>query len=153
MGIRQEELLDQIFSDALVVDFDLSEWDKRLIVCVVADHVDLIGGYLPCFAVEFVAPSSIELGFVHHELGLHHDPRHIQWRIDELHLEESSDEFSIELVGSGSSPVLRLKCKDVLIRRVLNEHLHRILPGWSDPYSPLARPGIEKLIEQARRKR
>jgi len=83
--VDQKELFELIFSDALLVDIDLSVWDKRISLYVLADRVGRVAGnLLPMFVVEFSNMRSWNIHFNH----LSFDPpielepdEHVQWRI------------------------------------------------------------------------
>lgn len=53
--MQSTELLEQILSDAHVVDADLSGWDKAIDVCVLADHMPHTEtDRLPLLRVQFI---------------------------------------------------------------------------------------------------
>ena len=86
--MQQMTLFRQIFSEAHVVDIDLSAWDKYIALYVLAELAErpwsTADGRLPLFKVEFVRVRSCHIAFNH----LSHDPpielgphEHVQWRI------------------------------------------------------------------------
>lgn len=139
-------LFAQVFSDAHVIDVDLSEWDRRISLCVIADHVEVPTPVrLPIFIVDFLHVSKFSLTFNHLAIDLEDEGRHFQWRIDDFKVKESGGRLMISLFGSRTWPRLVLECRDIVFRQLPLAMLDTLFPGWNAPYSALARPGIESL--------
>lgn len=143
------KLFEQIFSDAHVVDLDLSEWDKSTDLYVLADHVESAegGGGPPLFALHFLRARSFKLehdaasveGLAPHE--------HVQWSIDDFRLEETPAEISVSLWGMESSPRIEIICEDIQINPFPARVFDELFPGWSEPYRGLARPGPGAMMD------
>lgn len=138
-------VLRRLFSDAHVIDVDFSTWDRSFVLCIVGGHAGESAERLPVLAIHFLAPSSVEIRFRHHGVHLKDEAAHFQWNIEDIRLEPAANTWTVELVGAGASPFVRLQCRDVEIRQLPSDQLDRLFPGWNAPYRPLARPGIEAL--------
>jgi hypothetical protein len=138
-------LFKQIFSDAHVVDIDLSRWDKQISLCVVADHVKGTKSRAPLFLVSFLRANRFSLFFKHHDVELHDPGRHFQWNVDECQIQQTNKNLIIMLYGGHITPCFEIECAAVEIRRVPNLLLDELFPGWNAPYSGFARPGIEEF--------
>lgn len=150
--IKQKELFERIFSDAHVLDIDMSMWDKRIALYVIADHVGRVGGNrLPMFVVEFTRVHSFNIDFNH----LTYNPpidlasdEHVQWRID--HYDVKSTQNGIEIVlgtfNTSSSPQTVLVCEDIDIWELTYDDLDTLFPGWERPYSGFIRPGLDVML-------
>ena len=150
--MQQRELFERIFEDAHVVDIDLSVWDKRITLYVLADHVGwTANNQLPMFAVEFSRVRSWSVQFNH----LDYDPpielgpdEHVQWQIETYDVEqvEAGWEITLGTFFRSSSPKMTLICEDVDIWEVADDALHRLFPGWSKPFMGFIRPGLDVLL-------
>lgn len=148
--IKQQELFEIIFSDAHLVDIDLSAWDRRIVLYVLADHVGRIAGNrLPMFAVEFGRVHNWNMAFNH----LDHAPpidlgpdEHVQWRIHNYRVEDAADELEISLWSPSASPSMVIVCEDVLIWELDYEGLYQLFPRWSQPGSGFVRPGLDVML-------
>lgn len=142
------QLFERIFSDAHVIDVDLSEWDKSIDIYVLADHMPQVeGGRLPLFRVKFVGARALVLeGAAASGLGLAAD-EHVQWTLDDFRIDETAAEIRISLWGFEASPRLEITCQDVEISPFDLRVLDDLFPGWDRPSAGLARPGPAKLME------
>ncbi len=134
-----------IFSDAHVVDVDLSRWDKSIDLYVLADHMGRVeGNRLPLFVVQFIEVRrlSFERSVANPELG---PDEHVQWLIDDFRIEEAGDEVAISLWGHRASPRIELVCRDVDINPVELRVFDELFPGWNQPSRGLARPGARVM--------
>lgn len=152
--MQQMELFERIFSDAHVVDIDLSEWDKFIAFYVLADHAGRTpSGRLPMFVVEFVRVRSLDIEFRHFD----HDPtldlaphQHVQWLIDDFRVQTVHGGVRITLWGSSSSPKMSIVCDAINIREMPPDIHRTLFPGWSRPYAGFIRPGLEALVRDRR---
>lgn len=150
--MQQKELFERIFSDAHVVDIDLSVWDKRIALYVLADHVGrTANNKLPMFVVEFAAVRSWNVEFNH----LSYDPpielgpdEHMWWLVDTYNIEHVGDGLQIRLgqFAGGSMPSMTVVCEDVDIWEIPAEGLNRLFPDWSRPGVGFIRPGLDVLL-------
>lgn len=140
----------RIFSDAHVVDVDLSEWDKRICLWVLADHFENWTARCPLVVVEFgrVREFACRLPSAQHTLEA--ENRHVQWRIDDSKVEQTGAGLLVRLSGSVYSPVLTIECDSISFRADDIRLLDKLWPGWNQPYSALARPSIDKLVASRR---
>jgi len=141
------KLLEQIFSDAHLIDIDLSQWDESISICVVADHVAVpTPPRLPLFIIEFLRVQRLNCTLNHYELGPIGPGEHFQWHIDEFEMQAVSGNLSFLLFyHNPSSPRLEIICESVHIRPIPHSVLDRMFPDWGKPSSGLARPGIEAM--------
>lgn len=150
------QYIEQIFSDAHVVDVDLSEWDRRVSLLVIADHIEWVDPQrLPVVLVHFLGARAIEIKFDHFHLKLP-EGQHVQWLVDDLSRETTESGFRLTLFQARSaSPSLRLEAAEIDVERVATADLDRAVPGWNRPGAPLVRLGIAALIRRgpARSKR
>ncbi len=139
---------EQIFSDAHVVDLDLSGWDKSIDLYVLADHMERVeGNRLPLFSVHFLRARSFSLESGASSVqGLAAD-EHVQWRVDDFRIDEGDGDITVSLWGSEASPRLKIVCEDVQINPFPLRVFDELFPGWSTPRSGLARPGPGALMD------
>lgn len=135
---------ERVFSDAHVIDIDLSRWDKQVSFWVLADHYEKWRDRCPLVVVDFVNVHDIHWNMP--ELRLEGDERHLQWVIDIALIEETIP-LRFELSGSPSSPTFVISCESVEIRPVPTEIVDTVAPGWNRPYSGFARPSLERLAQ------
>jgi hypothetical protein len=140
---------DVIFQEAHVIDFDLSQWDRRLRLVVVAGLVpgNFHGGRGPLHNVDFnglqelvwrvSADGPQELESPNH---------HSQWVIMKFDVYEQLQADKILLAGFGPTPTLEIVCSDVAISELDAKIVDRVNPSWNKASSPLARPGFEDLL-------
>jgi hypothetical protein len=159
--MQQMTLFQQIFSDAHLVDIDLSAWDKYIALYALAELAErpwsTADGRLPLFKVEFVRVRSWHIAFNHLsqdppiELGPH---EHIQWRIDDFDVQPMADGLEIALRGALlSSPHITLICEDVYIQEIPLDIPFRLFPGWNKPYTGFIRPALEDWVPDRRARR
>lgn len=145
------ELFEQVFSDAHLVDFDLSVWDKAVSVYVLADHLPRSpDGRLPLYKVVFETPSEMHLDFRHLSGPDLSDGEHVQWQIARYELHECDAAVEIKLWGFSRSPVLTLSCSNVLFQEIDLALVDRAFPRWDRPCAGLIRPSIE-MTQKPRR--
>jgi hypothetical protein len=149
-GMRKSQRRDfgRIFSDAHVIDVDLSSWDKSIDFYVLADHMDRVeGSRLPLFAVHFLRVRSFKLdsnAASVPDLAAH---EHVQWRIDDSEIKEGDREMTISLRGDGATPSVEIVCEDVQINPFALRVFDELFPGWDEPWTGLARPGPGALMD------
>lgn len=143
------ETLRRVFSDAHVVDVDLSAWDKYFSIWMLADHYENWTGRCPLVVVDFY-----EVRLLKYEMPVIVQAGsrdwHLQWRIDDFCLREDEDTIHIELSGPVSSPALQIECRHIEVRPASAEMLDELSPGWNEPHAGLARPSIENLYRSRR---
>jgi hypothetical protein len=133
---------EAIFSDAHVIDVDLSRWDTGIDLYVLADHMPRTpDGRLALFRVEFVHVREFQLEI---------DPRgrdglaadeHVQWLIDDFEVTQDHEALRISLWGFAAAPRLAVLCENVEIHPFDLNVLDDLFPGWNAPRRGLARPG------------
>ncbi len=145
----QRDLFEVIFSDAHLVDIDLSGWDKRIALYVLADHAGrTVDNRLPLFIVEFYRVWHWDLRFNH----LLHDPpivlepdEHVQWLLDDFFIEPDERGIRITLWGTSTSPRMTFLCEGVRIREMPLDVPDSLFPGWVRPSRGFIRPGLDAL--------
>ena len=137
------DTFERVFSDAHVIDIDLSRWDKRISFWVLADHYENWSHRCPLVVVDFV--NVHEIHWKMPELRLEDDEHHLQWVIYSALIEETTS-LRFELSGSPSSPIFVIACESVEIRQMPIEIVDAVAPGWNRPYSGFARPNLERLV-------
>lgn len=143
----QKEKFDAVFRDARVIDIDLSQWDRRVRIVVVAlEETALSNKRLPIYAVDFIQSSEINIQFRHWNIPV--PEGHFQWNAYDTSVCIDGDTYEISLSSSPQLPILRITCKDVCISSIENEVVDQINPGWNAPRQPLARPGIVELVSR-----
>lgn len=141
---------ERVFSDAHVVDVDLSKWDQLIAVWVLADHFDDWTDRCPLVVVEFRNARNFTIVFPQECVELDSPDHHVQWNIDDMTIREGPTTVTVDLFGSRTSPRLTIECESIEFRRVSHSLLDDQFPGWSRPYSPFARPGIEVIAKMRR---
>jgi hypothetical protein len=146
--LELDNTIERVFSDAHVIDVDLSEWDRRIALWVLADHFRNWSDRCPVVVVEFEDVKEFRIQMSSTKVVPDSLRKHVQWRFDDVDLQRTKDSISITAKGSSSSPVLAVVCKTIEIREVDSNLLDKLNPGWNKPWSPFARGGIEKLAHR-----
>lgn len=160
MKPHDRELFDAVFSDALVIDVDLSREDGEIALLVVADHVLEDQHHCQTFLVRFqrVRVFSLTRG----------DPtdggmfRIANFTISEEHGPPGAGggkELAIELVDGypvdkdrASDVWLQIRCQGVAFDPVQHHILEMVAPGWAKAESrALIRPGVLAMAAAIRR--
>jgi hypothetical protein len=148
--MQQRQLFEDIFSDAHIIDIDLSAWDQVVKLYVITDHAPrTTPGRLPLFMVEFLRVRQWNMSFNHLEVTFHElgPDEHLQWRSDSWEIDTNERELLITLSGSGYTPRITIVCADVSIQEIAYAPLDRYFPGWSRPGRGLVRPSIEQYVQ------
>lgn len=140
-------VLRRIFTDAHVIDVDLSMWDKKITFLVFADHYEnWEGKSCPLLAVALAGVRQLRMEFKHYDIQLDDPTAHVQWLIDCCLIEQHSDGIRLVLSYHNMSfPVVEVQCEAIEVHRIDNSLLDKVFPDWRKPGSGLARPGIEEL--------
>jgi hypothetical protein len=141
-----------IFLDAAIVDFDLSQWDKRLRLVVVATEETYLakGGILPIYAVDFERISNLHLEIFHLQEEIE---GHYQWNATFKSVKNDNDRWNIELSSFPKLVTTKIACENVNITPIEKSVIDAVCPGWGKPGSPLARAGILEMAERMTRAR
>ena len=143
-----EKKFRAVFREALVVDIDLSRWDERIRLVVVArEEVAAPEGSLaPIYTVDFVRTSELECKFGHLDIEWDIPERgHFQWNVYEVKLSRDHGKYTIILSSSSQLPIISVRCEDVEIAPIPKSLIDKVNPGWSKPGEALARPGLAEL--------
>jgi hypothetical protein len=138
-----------IFSDADIIDIDLSKWDESIGIYVIADHVKSPNpGRRAVVALDFRGVRRFDLSFSHHDFKQFplktSWQKHLNWPVYRSKI--IRDQISqITISGSEQFPTLTIYFEEVEIRSVDIKLLDKMNPGWGKPSSGLARPSIETL--------
>jgi hypothetical protein len=144
---RLFELIEQIFSDAHVVDIDLSNWDKAIDIYMLADHLPRVErDRLPLVRMQFIGVRSLRLEISAASAVEMANNDHVQWRIDDFRIEEGSGDIMISLWGAEPSPRLEIVLQDLDVRPFPPTAFDDLFPGWTQPRRGLARPGPDAMM-------
>jgi hypothetical protein len=147
MDAQTRKLFNIVFQEAHVVDFDFSQWDRRLRLVVVAGLFgENFEGRGPLHNVDFIRVKELSWHANHLGVVLDSPEQHCQWVIMEFQVEKRLECYSIKLSGFGPTPMMEVTCSDVQISELDAGVVDRVNPDWNRPYCPLARPGFEKLL-------
>jgi hypothetical protein len=144
-----EEKFKDIFTLGKIIDIDLSQWDRRLRLVVIAmEETDLAeNGYLPIYAVDFEKLSHLDMDIFH----LNGDVEgYYQWNATLKSIATENGAYVIQLSGIPELAGMKIVCSDVAVTPVKKSVIDAVCPGWDKPRSPLARAGI---LEMAARKK
>jgi hypothetical protein len=141
---------EKVFSDAHVIDVDLSEWDKQVALWTLADHYEDWTHRCPIVVVEFRGVREFTCRMPPPEAALESPDEHLQWNVDDFELHVGEHSMRVRLFGSTYSPSLTVEFEAISFRSFPSELLDQSFPGWNRPYSALARPTIDKLADLAR---
>jgi hypothetical protein len=135
-------VLLETMTDAIVIDVDLSEWDRRLrFVC--AHEGDDLSAASDVNQIDFIRATSMSWNASKPMRVRQGDDRHIRWTIWAIDVVEVDRGYKVQLRGSG--PEVEIECEDIDVT-VLDARLVAVLNrSWFEPGQPLARPGIEAL--------
>jgi hypothetical protein len=137
-----------IFSDALIIDVDLSSWDKYVDLWVLADHYRKWTDRMPLVIVRFSHVTSMNFAFQHYGIELECPRQHFKWRIDDFDISQNGNLVSIMLYSSSAHPRLQITCTAINVYDRDHSILDRLFPGWGSPYSAFVRPGIDGLFRR-----
>lgn len=147
MTNEQFELLERIFSDSHIIDIDFSEWDKKIAICLLADHYRDYSKEKrkPVLIIDFIKVHEFNVKFNHFHIKLDNPNKHIQWPTDTIEIKNKSGFYEITIYEMPRFPKLSLYCELIEIEEIPIIWLDNLFPGWGKPFSPLARPGISKM--------
>lgn len=134
-----------IFTDAQVVDVDLSRWDKSIGLYVLADHGSRADGRTPLFRIEFERVRDLQLEIDAREAGTLATDEHLQWRIDDFEFAQDEEGIRVSLWGAAASPRLAIRCENLEIYSFEPTEFDELYPGWNAPGRGLARPGPDAM--------
>lgn len=147
MDAQTRKLFNIVFQEAHVVDFDFSQWDRRLRLVVVAGLFgENFEGRGPLHNVDFIRVKKLSWHANHLDVVLDSPDDHCQWVIMEFHVEKQDQFDRIKLSGFGPTPTMELMCSDVQISELDAAVIDRVNPEWNRAGYPLARPGFEELL-------
>lgn len=149
--MEQKETLEQIFYDANVIDVDFSNWNRWVRIVVVAESVPDGGDEdrSAVFTVEFERVADFRIEFRHHERMEKFQPPVYQWRINAVKISDEPGETKVRLFNEDPDagfPIIEVAFASFDVRKIAARDLNEVLPGWSDPFQELARPGIEEML-------
>lgn len=147
MDVQTQKLFEIIFQEAHVIDFDFSQWDRRLRLVVVAGlHEKNFEGRGPLHNVDFRDVKTFSWHANHLKVQLASQDRHCQWVIMEFDREKSGEFEKITLSGFGPASRLEITCKKIAVSEMHPKIVDQINPNWNRPYCPLARPGLRNCL-------
>jgi hypothetical protein len=143
------DYLKLIFSDADVIDIDLSIWDNSIGIYVVADHVQsAIAGKRAILALRFRGVRRFDWSFHHHDFTKFqlkaNRQQHLNWNVYRSEL-VCGEIYRLTVSGSEQCPILKIDFEELDIKEIDSSVFADVNPDWANPGSGFARPGIEKL--------
>ena len=151
MNTPTRKLFNIVFQEAHVVDFDFSQWDRRLrLVAVAGLTPENFQGRGPLHMVDFIKVKELTWHANHLNVVLASPEDHCQWVIMESQVKKRGEFYSIRLPGFGPTPTMQVTCSDVHISELDVTVVDRVNPEWNRPGCPLARPGFEDLLRLMR---
>jgi len=156
--ISEEKIkyLKLAFSDADLVDVDLSWWDSVISLYVLADHVPRTAqGKRTILAVRFRGVRKFDWSFPHHDFKnfplYSSEGEHLNWNIYRINI--IRNEISeLTLSGSEQFPILKICFEDLDVEPIEEALFSSINPQWYCQGDGLARPSIERLYLLKKRK-
>ncbi len=152
MNYRTQKLLRAICHEAQVIDFDFSEWDRRVRLVVIAWLGRNFPGRGALHNIDFLDVRSLSWESRHLGITLDSPKQRFQWHILQAKVRREKGECLVELSTLGPGPDVRIKCRDVGVSKLNRSVVHRINPNWGMPDTPLARPGFKELYKMIRRR-
>lgn len=138
----KSELLDETMRDAIVIDVDLSEWDRRIRFVCVHDADDLSSAS-EVSQVDFIRATTMSWNAAK-PMGVRQtDDRHIRWVVWAVEAPEVDSGYRVQLRGSG--PEVQIECEDIDVTILAARSVAILNRSWFEPGQPFARPGIEAL--------
>lgn len=147
LSIRDKEILNRVFSDAHVLDFDLSRWDKLIEMWLLADHYKEWQYRCPLVVVGFLRVAALQIRFSDQNVELP-DNEHIQWRVYRCSIIDNNNSITTCFSGPPSSPRIEIISSSITIREAPHSVLDSLQPDWNHPSSPLARRSIDELSKR-----
>ena len=140
----ETNMLRRVFSDACVVDIDMSRWAEEMSIWVWADHYRHWRDSCPLVVVRFRGVTELKL----HVSPLEGYPPHRrQWNIDQMRLRSRGrDRRVLELGKLGDDPSIVVTYATVTAREVRKADLGSLFPGWGRADGRLKRPGLPWFI-------
>lgn len=146
-------LFQVVFQEAHVVDFDWSEWDRRVRLVVIAG---LFGanfhGRGPLHNVDFEDVESVAWLARHRDVRLETPNAHCQWVIMEFSRNRTGALERITLSGFGPTPRLEITCGRVTLSELEATDVDRFNPAWTRAGAPFARPSLDDLARGRHRR-
>ena len=147
MDDQTRNLFNIVFQEAHVVDFDFSQWDRRLRLVVVAGLFgENFEGRGPLHNVDFIRVKELSWHATNLDVVLDSPEEHCQWVIMDFHVGKQDQFDSIKLFSFSPTPTMQVTCSDVQISELDPDVVDRVNPEWNRPGCPLARPGFEELL-------
>src|SRR5262249_1312881 len=141
MDAQTRKLFNIVFQEAHVVDFDFSQWDRRLRLVVVAGLFgENFEGRGPLHNIDFIKVKELSWRANHLDVVFDAPDQHCQWVIMDFQIERQAEFYSIKLSGFGPTPTMEVTCGDLQISELDAGVVDLVNPGWNRPYCPLARP-------------
>lgn len=138
-------VLQRIFSCCEILDVDLSKWDERISLWVLAENYESWTTRMPLIAVHFVQPYELKLERISPVDSAGEADTHVPWRVQGIEVSESLDALEVRLQGRPDAPSLRIRCKSTIVEKKPPDMLDKLFPGWDKAGTGLVRPGIDGL--------
>jgi hypothetical protein len=141
------KLLERLFSfasDAEVIDFDFSKWDKEVSLVVLVNDAWNGQGRGNFQRVSFFFVEELNWKSNNSDNFIPVD-NHRGWLVDQIEISEESGFIVAKLRGMAASPDITIKCDRIEIVETVPWIIEDVNPNWRPPGSGLARPGLEEL--------
>ncbi len=156
MEKNKDKLIKTIFSDAILIDIDFSNWDKCISLIVLADHLNssFFKRRKPVFKIIFNKVKSINFDFNHYKDYMYeNDPdKHYTWLIDRSRIGKIESMKEIALSQFGERSTIHIKFSDYEVIEISPKILDEININWKLPFSPLARGSVENIHKIIKKK-
>jgi hypothetical protein len=137
------ELFARIFSDAQVVDIDMSQWDKKISFWIVSDHYREWQTRMPLLVIDFLSVTKFNIETNNSAVPMDAE-KHLQWTIYESSIDKKYNGYSVYLTGHTTSPRVTIECGKIEFKETSHTILDALQPGWNKPYAPFASVLSEK---------
>lgn len=151
MAGDERQLLSRVFSDACVVDIDMSRWAEQVSIWAWSGHWRPWRDVQPLVEVTFAGVTDF-LVRVPPAAADPATPR--PWHIDDLKLKRvPGGRFKLALGLAKEAATIAVAFASVAVREVEDVDLGSCFPGWKGGDGRLERPGLSWFLARARRRK
>ena len=158
MDNELKQLVEVIFSDADIVDIDLSCWDKYITIIVIADHLksSFSSNRRPVFNFKFHSVHEFKCNFYHNKDNAYKDDlrKHYRWPVDRFEIKSENSVIHLELKsGYEVLPILNIAFEKLEVQEFDMKIIDKITPKWFEPNNPFARRSLEEIYQSLQGKK
>lgn len=149
MDKQTQRMIGVIFSEALIVDVDMSCWSKKISLYCIADYMHELTSYErgPLFRVDLFEPITLSIELAdrnqdHPEVG-----SHPFWRVSESSVKQHKGFIEVSVHSRESYPKMKIVCKDIWAVECDQKLFEQVDPESGSAHRSIGfrRPSIEQI--------